>query len=426
MKVTLPQSPEAEAGVLGAIFADETVIGEVSLMLAPEQFSLAKHELVFEAMLKLYDTMEGISVATVREMLNRTPRGKRVTDLDLYALADVTQFLPSMAVSHARIVRDLANRRRLVYLGQDLIGRAGEREEPTEDLIGWAEREIYQLAAGGREQTVMDARTFARVVETYEAAQGPSTGLDVFDQHTGGLPPGNLLVVAGRPGIGKTALGVQIAVHLACKEQVPILFLSLEMTTVEIGWRALTHLSPGRTHTEVRARHWGPDALEKLAASGFHITDEARPTLEHLMGLIRVHVRKRGIQAVFVDHIGKIRGTRREGRYLEVADIVAGLKAVAKELNIPVFALCQLNREVEKRASPRPRLADLRDSGAIEEEADVVAFLWTAEDRMRKATVSVTLSLAKHRSGEEAEQELLFRRPYLRLEAASATPGEER
>ncbi len=184
MQVTLPQSPEAEAGVLGAIFADETVIGEVSLMLAPEQFSLAKHALIFEVMLKLYDTMEGISVATLREMLNRTPRGKQVTDLDLYALADVTQFLPSMAGSHARIVRDLANRRRLVYLGQDLIAEAGKGEKPTEDLIARAEREIDQLTAGGREQTVMDARTFARAVETYEVAQGLSTGLDVFDEHT--------------------------------------------------------------------------------------------------------------------------------------------------------------------------------------------------------------------------------------------------
>ena len=427
MSFTLPQNPEAEAGVLGAIFADETVMGEVSLMLAPEHFGFLKHQAIFEAMLKLYDTMEGISMVTVREVLNRTPEGKRVTNEDLAALADVTQFLPLMAVSHARIVREYADRRHLIRVGQDLIRRAGSGEEATKDLLTWAEREVYQLASvGGREQAVMDPKSFAGLIENYETAKGLPTGLDLFDQHTGGLAPGNLVVVAGRPGMGKTALAVQIAVHLACKKGVPILFCSHEQTAVEIGWRALTHLSPGQTHEDVRKRRWGQNAMEELSKSGFHITDISEPQIEQLKGLIRSYVRKWGVQVVFVDRIGKVRGVRRESRYLEVGDVARGLKAVAKEMDIPVFALCQLNRDVEKRASHKPRLADLRDSGAIEEEADAVAFLWTHEDRMTKLSIPMTLSLAKNRHGGLEDQGLLFRRPYLRLEATSATSGEER
>ncbi len=128
--------------------------------------------------------------------------------------------------------------------------------------------------------------------------------------------------------------------------------------------------------------------------------------------------RERGIRVALVDHIGKIRGVRRENRYHEVGDAARGLKTVAKDLQIPVFALCQLNREVEKRTSPKPRLADLRDSWAIEEEADVVAFLWTSEESMTKTNVPMILSLAKNRHGGIADQQFIFRRPYLRLDPA--------
>ena len=425
MGFTLPQNPQAEAEVLGAILCDESVMSEVSPILTPDDFTVLRHRAIYQAMLELYGGMGGISPVTLREVLNRTHEGKRVTDQDLIALVDVTRFLPSAALHHAKIVRDYADRRRLVRLGQDLIQRAGSGEEETKDLISWAQRQVDQFTpVNGREQAVMDPRSFARFIETYEAAKGLPTGLDLFDQHTGGLAPGNLIVVAGRPGMGKTALGVQVAVHLACKEKISILFLSLEMTRVEIGWRALTHLSPGRTHAEVRERHWEPGSIEKLSESGFYITDEGELTIEHLKSLVRAHARERCIRAVVVDHVGKVRGIRRENRYQEVGDVARGLKAVAKELQVPVFALCQLNREVEKRTSPKPRLADLRDSGAIEEEADVVAFLWTSEERMTKPNIPMMLSLDKNRHGRLENQKLIFRRPYLRLDPSGEQDDE--
>lgn len=426
MRFTLPQNLEAEAAVLGAILQEESVLGEVSSLLAPEDFAAAKHRAIFQAMLDLDGSMEGISIITVRERLNRMGEGKKITNQDLASLADPMRFLPSAAVHHARIVREYADRRRLVQLGQELVQRAGCGQEDAKDLIPWAERAVYRLASTDvRERAAMDPKGFAQYMNTYEAVKGLPTGVDLFDRHTGGLSPGNLIVVAGRPGIGKTALGVQVAVHLASNEKVPVFFCSHEMTKAEIGWRALTLLSPGRTHFDVRERNWGADAVEKLAGSGLHITDEGEPTIEYVKGLIRARVRECGIQVVVVDHIGKIRGTRRENRYHEVGDVARGLKAVAKEVQVPVLALCQLNREVERRTSRKHHLADLRNSGAIEEEADVVAFLWTSEERMTKANVPVTLSLAKNRHGGLEDQELIFRRPYIRLEPARDRASSE-
>jgi replicative DNA helicase len=231
--------------------------------------------------------------------------------------------------------------------------------------------------------------------------------------------------------MGKTALGIQLAHHLSVEGSHPVLFVTLEMRKEEIGLR-LQGLMLGKSTKELRAGHYARGecsrVLDAIARSQFHLVDATAPTVTEVAGQIRRAVHRHRVEAVVVDHLGKMRGTRRESRYLEVGELAQTLKATAKQLGVPIVALHQLNRNVDHRDSPRPRLADLRDSGNVEEEADAIVFLWTAEERPeQKDSLPIHLYLAKNRHGETDDWAYLFHKRLGRfVEASDRADGEGR
>jgi replicative DNA helicase len=188
----------------------------------------------------------------------------------------------------------------------------------------------------------------------------------------------------------------------------------LEQTAREIAERVLA-VHTGKTLYAVQTETLSVSAVERLATSGLYLSDAGAPTLGTILGQIRAARASHGIRLVVLDHIGKVSGGRKESRTLEVGEIVRGLKAIAKDLRIPVVALCQLNRAVENRSVPRPQLSELRESGEIEQEADGVVFLWTGEESRRRVQLPVTFTLAKNRHGPTAEVTVTFDRPRLRF-----------
>jgi replicative DNA helicase len=421
--VVPPHDYEAEQAVLGAaLLAPEAaqMVAEVDANI----FYPEKHRLLASAIGRLVQQSQPVDVLTVKaELIGADAFDDAGGDAALAILADAGCLALNTA-AYLGIVRERAARRELLRLGLELTTAAGDATAPqTETLINQTLTRLMSLDTTGGDAIVTPKR-FADELRAAPTVPGLSTGISLIDDLCDGLRAGNLVVIAGRPAMGKTALASQITHELSLRKGLPILFCSLEMTRTEIGIRLLA------LETEVRAQflrsHLGhPDrvatGLAAIEQSGFHITDEAAPTLNTIQAHLRRACTKHQVVAAVVDHIGKIQTGRRESRYLEVGEIAQGLKSSAKQLGIPVIALAQLNRLVERRNSPRPQLADLRDSGNIEEEADAVVFVWTAEERHEgKDPLEVNLYLAKNRHGETGERPYLFRKAFGRFEERRA------
>ena len=231
------------------------------------------------------------------------------------------------------------------------------------------------------------------------------------------LSEGPLIVLAGRPGVGKTAFACNILErHALAQPPIPCAFFSCEQTGREIVERILA-MHTGRSLCEIKTGVPSARDVARLATGGLHLSEAGAPNLGTLLGQIRAARASYGVRLVVVDHIGKVTGNRKETRNLEVGEVVRGLKAIAKELKIPVLALCQLNRAVEGRTVQRPQLSDLRESGEVEQEADSVLFLWTKEEekRQKQPRLPMYLTLEKQRDGETGEIEIIFDRPRLRF-----------
>ncbi len=315
---------------------------------------------------------------------------------------------------------------RVRQIGRELTIQAAESDgsATTTAVVATIVSALLDLETSRTASGILTPEQFAAFMVAAPADPGLPTGLRILDEACDGLRRGNLVVIAGRPGMGKTALGLQLAHQLSVVGRHPVLFATLEMRTEEIGLR-LQGLMLGKSTQDLRAGRYAPGelpkVLEAIARSRFHLWDATAPTVAAAAAQIRRAVIRHGAQAVFVDHLGKMRGTRRDSRYLEVGELAQGLKATAKQLGVPIVALHQLNRDVERRDSPRPRLADLRDSGNVEEEADAILFLWTAEDRPeQKDPLLVRLYLAKNRHGQATEGAYLFQRRLGRFVEAAA------
>lgn len=409
-----PQDLEAERAVLGLALLEADAAQAVAA-LDPLIFHADKHRLIAEAIQRLVRRGDPVDQVTLQAELTAMGLlddvGGPVTLANLFEAATVA----SQFDACLRIIEDRATRRTLMRLGREISRQAAETAgDATEGIVSEAIAQLLRLQTDGRQPGIVTPRQLAADLATTLPDVGLMTGLAPLDAHADGLRPGNLVVIAGRPGMGKTALALQLAHRLGVDEGRPVLFVSLEMSAEEIGTRFLGLLADQNAR-DVRLHRIPPEArragLERLARSGFHVWDAAAPTATTVAALIRRAVVQHRIRAAFVDHLGKVRGSQRENRYLEVGEVAQTLKTTAKQLAIPIVALCQLNRLVERRNSPRPQLADLRDSGNIEEEADAVLFLWTSEERPEgKDPLPVHLYLAKNRHGETGERAYLFQK----------------
>ncbi|MEK7550339.1 MAG: replicative DNA helicase [Patescibacteria group bacterium] len=406
-----PHSQEAEESVLGAMLLDRDAVIAVAEFLHPEDFYDDKLKEIFQACITLYEERTPIDVLTVTEKLKKRKIIKEVGGAGY--LAELTNKVPTAAhVEHyGRIVKDLSTKRLLMTAASKLVDASFDESLTASETLDRAETEVFALSQRhltGVFTAVREALSdsFDRLDELHkqgEGLRGVPTGFNDLDDALAGMQKSNLLILAARPGIGKTSLALNIAQNVALKFKKPVGFFSLEMSREELVDRLLVaqadidawKLKTGKLDEDDFTKL--SNAMGELAEAPLYIDDTpALSVLEMRTKARRLQV-EHGLDLIIVDYLQLARSRHLENRVQEVTEIAEGLKNIARELKIPVMGLSQLNRSVENRGgSKKPQLSDLRESGGIEQTADVVMFLWREEDDNIE---NIMLDIAKHRNG---------------------------
>ncbi len=415
-----PHSLDAEISVLGALLLDRDAIISVAEFLEADHFYDTRHGEIYSAILELYEDRIPIDVLTVSERLKKRKSLKTMGGAAY--LAELANRVPTAAhVEHyARIVKDQATKRSLMSAAAKLIELALDEGLAADELLDKAEGAIFSLTQKHLSQTFVPVRealadSFDRLDELHKQAEGlrgVPTGFKDLDSTLAGLQKSNLIILASRPGIGKTSLALNIAQNLSVKYKRPVGFFSLEMSQEELvdrllvaqadidAWRLKTGKLDEDDFTKLS------NAMGELAEAPLYIDDTpALSILEMRTKARRLQVEV-GIDLLVVDYLQLARSRQLENRVQEVSEISQGLKNLARELKIPILAISQLSREVEKRGTRKPQLADLRESGALEQDADVVMFIWREDDEKPE---NINLDIAKHRNGPLRSIQLFFK-----------------
>lgn len=416
-----PQNIDAEQSLLGSLLIDKDAIVRVSEILKPQSFYRSEqHSPIYEAVLDLFEKREPIDLVTVTEELKRKGVYEKIGG-SAY-LTNLVNIVPTSAhIEHyAKIVKAHAIRRSLIYQATRLIESAYDEENEVEELLENAEAGIFSLSQQHISRDfipIKDALTesFDRLDELQKSSgklRGVPTGFRDLDNKLAGMQDSNLLILASRPGQGKTSMALNIAQYVAVVAGLPVGVFSLEMSQEELVDRLLVgqadidawKLKTGRLDEKDFDRL--SLAMGELAEAPLFIDDTPGATISEMRTKARRLQVEHGLKLLIVDYLQLIRGRNLENRVQEVSEISQNLKNLARELKIPVLAISQLSRAVEQRGTRKPQLADLRESGAIEQDADVVMFLWR-EDLERPE--QVTLDIQKHRNGPTGEIQFIFR-----------------
>ncbi|MBX5466003.1 MAG: replicative DNA helicase [Firmicutes bacterium] len=420
-----PHSPEAEASVLGAMLLHPEAVAKAMEILEPGDFYQQAHQRIFEAMTALFQATQPVDVVMVGEELRR--RGELDAVGGLPYLMELAALVPTAAhVEHyAQVIRQASLRRALIATANHLIVESYEGEKAPAELLDYAQNALFQLTQRGQREVVplhevlIDA--FHRLEQLYEnrgKLVGLPTGFIDLDRLTAGLQASDLIVVAARPSMGKTMFCLNLARHVATREKVPVAIFSLEMSREQLALRLLSAEAEIEGHRlrsgELDERMWAQlsIALGRLGEAPIFIDDTPAISALELRAKARQLKSQHNIGLIIIDYMQLMQGRRSENRQQEISDISRSLKALARELNIPVVALSQLSRAVESRTDKRPMLSDLRESGAIEQDADVVAFLYREDYYSREAEQPdlTEVIVAKQRNGPTGTVRLLFKR----------------
>ena len=413
-----PQNLEAEASVLGGILLENDAIDRVLEIVTPDLFYRESHRKVFRAMTELADRSEPVDLITLSEFL------KAKGELDAVGgtahLASLANLVPTSAnIAHyARIVREKGILRHLITVATEIATRGLEDQGNVEEFLDEAEKSIFDIAEKRIKSSFVflgdmmndSIKMVEKLYERKEMITGVPTGFNDLDKLTAGLQPSDLIVVAGRPSMGKTAFSLNVAVHAALHAGIGVAIFSLEMAKEQLGLRMLC--SEARVdHSKVRSGHLAErefpalvSAAGRLAEAPIYIDDTPAISILELRAksrrLVRDKNKKMGL--IVVDYLQLMRGMSTvQNREQEISEISRSLKALAKELHVPIIAISQLNRRVEDRGDKRPMMADLRESGAIEQDADVIAFIYRDEVYNKDSTDPGTAEIivAKQRNG---------------------------
>lgn len=421
-----PHSVEAEFSVLGALLLDKDAITSVAEFLEAAHFYDERHSDIYSAVLELYEARVPIDVLTVSERLKKNKTLKKIGGASY--LADLVNKVPTAAhVEHyARIVKNLATKRNLMGSATRLVEMSFDDAVTSEELLDKAEGEIFALTQRHLSQSFVAVKTaladsFDRLDELHKldsSLRGIPTGFKDLDNTLAGLQRSNLVILAARPGVGKTSLALNIAQNAAVVDKVPVGFFSLEMSKEELVDRLLVSqadidawkLKTGKLSEDDFTKL--SNAMGELAEAPLYIDDTpALSILEMRTKARRLQV-EHGLELVIVDYLQLARSRNLENRVQEISEVSMGLKNLARELKVPVLALSQLSRAVEQRGTRRPQLADLRESGSIEQDADVVMFLWKEEDESQE---NIVMDIAKHRNGALSSIKLFFKGDRIRF-----------
>lgn len=413
-----PASVEAEKCVLGAILIDNDAILGVTEFLRPEHFYDDNLGVVYEAMLGLYEQRSPIDIVTVSEKLKELKMLKRVGGKAF--LTQLAAEVPTAAnvESYGKIIKSLSAKRELISAAARITDKAFDEGLPSNELLDAAEQEIFTLSQKHMKSVPTSLKevltaSFDRLDELQKMGsglRGVPTGFSQLDSMLAGMQDSNLLILAARPGVGKTAICLNMARYIAVEKKLPVCIFSLEMSKEELVDRLLVR--QGLIDAwKLKTGQLSPldfdslsEAMGILAEAPLYIDDTPGLTVTELRTKARRLQVDKGVKFILVDYLQLMHGTTRDNRVQEVSEISQGLKNLARELKVPVLAAAQLSRAMEARGG-RPRLSDLRESGSIEQDADVVMFLHREDEEVREM---VTLSIEKHRNGPTGQMSLYF------------------
>ncbi|MBI5044523.1 MAG: replicative DNA helicase [Candidatus Levybacteria bacterium] len=427
----LPNNKEAEESVLGAIFIDKDAMILVSEFLKAEDFYDETNAVIFGSMLKLYDQRKPIDILTVTNILKKE---KILKSIDSNYFTELVSAVPTAAnIEHyAHIVKEASTKRALIRAGVSIAELAYDENKETKEVLDQAESSIFTISQGNITRgfiPIKDTLTqsFDRIDELHkggEGYRGVKTGFTELDRLLSGFQKANLIILAARPGQGKTAITLNMAQYIATQDKRPVAIFSLEMSKEELvdrflvaqadvdAWRLKTGKLSEEDFTKLS------DAMGQLAEAPIFIDDTPGLNLAEMRSKARRLHMEHNLGLIIVDYLQLVDpGRRVENRVQEVSIVSQALKNLARELNVPVLSASQLSRAVEHRGERKPQLADLRESGAIEQDADVVMFLYRPDVELDASSKNIPTKvlIAKHRNGPTGEIDLLFRGDRIRF-----------
>lgn len=420
-----PHNIEAEEAVLGAILIDQEALIKIADTLSADDFYVDKHRILYEAMIHLYSNREPIDILSLSSRLEQSNALSQIGGRAF--LATLTNKVPtaSNVEYYAKLVQEKATLRRLIRAGHDIVKYGQGEVEDMAQMLDKAEQALFGVSQKYLRQNFVPLHSiltdaFNRLDEIHRSEgklRGVATGFKALDNMLGGLQKSDLVILAARPSMGKTGFVLDIARHVAVREKVPTAVVSLEMSKDQLGDRLLC----GEANVDLWKMRTGKlqnnddfasigRAMGALAEAPLYIDDSASANIMEIRTKARRLQMEHGIGLLIIDYLQLMEGRSTENRVQEISEISRGLKSIARELNIPVLALSQLSRAVEQQTPPIPKLSHLRESGSIEQDADVVMFIYREEyykrDTDRKNIADIII--AKHRNGPVGQLELFF------------------
>lgn len=438
-----PQDIEAEQAVLGAIFLDSDTLIDAMEIVTPRSFYRRSHQIIFQSMIQLSNRGEAIDLVTLKAEIEKSNALEDIGGISY--LSELSQSTPSSAsVSYyAKIVDDKSLLRQLIQTANQIVVKSFEQGEEVQAIVDEAERSILEVSEKRNStgfQSIADVlnqsiETIDRLAQNNEEITGLPTGYQALDKMTAGLQKEELIILAARPAVGKTAFALNIAQNVGTKTDKTVAIFSLEMGAESLVNRMLcaegsieaSHLRTGQLNEE----EWRNliVAMGSLSRASIYIDDTPGIKISEIRARCRKLAQETGnLGLILIDYLQLIEGTGRENRQQEVSEISRQLKTLAKELKVPVIALSQLSRGVEQRQDKRPVLSDIRESGSIEQDADIVAFLYRDDYYQREGDEEeeeqsnnnvIEVIIEKNRSGARGTVELLFIKEYNKFSSLS-------
>ncbi len=433
----LPHNLDAERCVLGAIILDNSLIDQAVEIVRPDDFYLTNHRLLFDQMLALSEKSKGIDLVTLSEMLNQAGQLENIGGASfISSLVDGVPRLSNLA-NYAQIIREKSTLRQLIKSSTNIITECYEQQQDVDSILDSAEKSIFDLAESNIRTGFVPFNDIAKLgLKKIEDASkrkqmitGIPTGFKVLDELTSGLQPSDLIILAARPSMGKTALALNIATNAAIQAQKCVGVFSLEMSADQLFMRVLCSEARIDAH-KLRTGYIGHEdwrhiarTLESLHKAKIFIDDTPGLSLMEIRAKVRRLKANSGLDLLVVDYLQLMSGGRGrfENRQQEISSISRGLKGLAKEMNVPIVALSQLSRAPETRTGEfghKPQLSDLRESGSIEQDADVVLFIYRDEvyHRTEENAGLAEVIIGKQRNGPIGSVQMAFLREYTRFE----------
>lgn len=437
----LPQNKEAEQAILGAILENNEVLHEVAPYLTDKSFYHPRHQIIFQAMLDLDEDRQPFDEITIGDRLHEKGQLENAGSYGyLTELRDCVPYAEN-AVHYAKIVQEHGLLRELIFTTSEIAKQSREPDKDVSELIAITESKIHEIASRSVEKKYshikdildINMERLEELSEKKEEITGLPTGFIDLDKITSGLQSSDLLIIAARPSMGKTAFALNIAQHIATQKENPgaVLLFSLEMSKEQLSMRMLSSAAKIDSHIirtgRLEVEDWDKLAItvDKLSEAPVYINDTPEVNTYQLMNIAKQLDKdlENGLSLVLVDYLQLMKPSRQhQSREQEIAEISRSLKGLAKELNIPVIALSQLNRALENRSDKRPMMSDLRESGSIEQDADIIMFIYRDEvyheDSKDKGKAEIIIG--KHRNGSLGTVELAFIGKYTKFANYSA------